>query len=95
MSAAASGACGVTWCDQGTRPHTRHEVTLGTWRGTAHTAPRRPVDVQLVVHGLSEHEATPMLVLVDRLEQVDVDLDWEQLTKIAVRAISALERFLD
>lgn len=82
-----------TWCDQGDRDHLECEATIGTWFGVAQTGPRRPVMAQLVVHGLDDDDAAPMLVLVDGLEQTDCTLGWDQWHEMAMEMVGEHRRF--
>lgn len=87
-----AGRCPVDWCDQGERHHTEHELTVGTWPGTSHSGPRRSIVAQLVIHGHSTDDATPMLALVDQLDQVDVDLTWDEAHQLATAIIAEARR---
>lgn len=88
-----TGKCRIDWCDQGDRPHTLHEVTVGTWRGESHMPPLRPIDAQVVVHGYTTEDAVPMLVLVDQLVQTDIVLTWDQVHKYAAGIIATAAQF--
>lgn len=87
-------SCAVVWCDQGGRPHTRHEATLGTWSGTSFTGEQRAVSVQIVVHGYGDDDVVPMVTLVDSssLEQVDSVLDWNDAMSLGSALVDAATR---
>lgn len=86
----------VTWCDQGLRPHTDHEQTLGTWHGHTPHAPQRTVDAQLVVHGSSERDVRLVIVLVDSAAitaPVQCELDWPDVPRMSWQMHGAVGRF--
>lgn len=89
-----SEPCPIAWCDQGGRPHTRHEVTLGTWPGMAYSGGVRPMSAQLVVHGYGDEDVRPMVTLVDSasLDQVDCVLEWPDATELGRLLVGAAER---
>lgn len=82
-----------SWCDQGDRPHTEHEATIGTWFGVAQTGPRRSIEAQLVIHGYTTDDAAPMLALVDGLAQTDVTLTWDEWHEMAMAMVGEHRRF--
>lgn len=86
--------CPVAWCDQGGRPHTLHESTLGTWSGDAFRGEHRLVNVQVVIHGYGDDDVVPMVSLVDSssLEQVDSVLDWEDAMSLGSALVDAATR---
>lgn len=87
--------CKTSWCDQGDRPHTRHEATALTVAGEGWTEHRnRAVGVQLVIHGMDDTDAAPMLALVGPdLQQHDVVLDWPVAHQLAMAIVSEWRRF--
>lgn len=86
--------CPVQWCDQGGRPHTLHEATLGTWSGGAFRGEQRLVTVQVVVHGYGDDDVVPMVSIVDSssLEQVDSVLDWDDAMSLGSALVDAATR---
>jgi hypothetical protein len=67
---------------------------LGTWHGTAFSGGRRPLSVQVVVHGYGDDDVAPMVTMVDSasLNQVDCVLDWEDAMTLGLELVGAAER---
>ena len=86
--------CSVPWCDQGERPHSRHEATLGTWSGSAFSGERRVMTVQVVVHGYGDDDVEPMVSIVDSasLGQVDSVLTWDDALSLGNALVAAATR---
>lgn len=86
--------CSVPWCDQGERPHSRHEATLGTWSGSAFTTERRVMTVQVVIHGFGDDDVEPMVSVVDSasLDQVDSVLTWGDALSLGHVLVDAATR---
>lgn len=86
----------VTWCTQ-TGLHERHQQLIGQWAGTTVTAdPNRRVDLELQVYGPSEHDARPVITLIDSMrpaQQIDCEITITQLMQFALEGMAAAERF--
>lgn len=76
----------VTWCQQGTRPHTRHQQVVEQWPGaTVGVEPDHEVKLQFIIYGHAEDDVRPVLTLVDSmsLRQWNCELDWTQALQLA------------
>lgn len=83
--------CTVTWCQEGTRPHTDHQEVLGTWFGEEPDT-EHGMTAQVSIYG-SADDPQAVLVLVDpQLRRRSCMLDWESAIQLAVQIIGAWGR---
>lgn len=81
------------WCDQQDRQHVRHECTPFTVIGQGWTR-NEATSIQLVIHGLDDTDAQPMIALVTPdNEQVDATLSWADAHGLATAIIEQNRTF--